>query len=319
MATIQERTSKKGITTYSVGYYTNGKFKYTPTLATREGAEQIKHIIENQGHDVALQLLEAQHLSDKLTLADWFEKHLAMAAIKATEGTIHDYERIAARSWLPRLGHMPLDMITRQDVVDYVSWHMKQPNKLSEAARAKAKREGRPLPAVRYLKPKSIRNAHGLLSAVLQSAVEAGHIDKNVAKGVPLPEDDHEEEKEIFTRDEWDRFYEAMDDHYKPFVAFMLVTGCRIGEATAVQVRDLNLETKTVAIIRAWKKGKGQQKVLGTPKSRRSRRHVMLPDWAVELFAEHAKGKARDDLQPKKRVDCYHVLLHSYISKTMDT
>ena len=296
MATIQERTSKKGVKSYRVGYYVDGKFKYTPTLADREGAEKIAEIIETQGHEIALQILQARRESDSMTLADWFPKHLAIVSIKATEGTIADYRKIAERSWLPRLGQMPLDKITREDVIEFVSWHMKQPNQMSVAAREKAKREGRPLPPLRTLKPKSVRNAHGLLSSVLQSAVEAGHIGKNVAKGVPLPEDDHEDEKEIFTRPEWDRFYAAMQDHYKPLVAFMLVTGCRIGEATAVQVRDVNFETKTVAILRAWKKGAGSQRVLGKPKSRRSRRYVMVPDWALAVMRQCAEGKARDDL-----------------------
>jgi len=73
---------------------------------------------------------------------------------------------------------------------------------------------------------------------------------------VPLPKDEVDEEKHIFSRDEWSRFYEMMHDYCKPMMAFMLVTGCRIGEAKVVQVGDINFQAKTVAIVRAWKKGR---------------------------------------------------------------
>jgi|SRR5690625_729525 len=296
MATIQTRTAKSGVETYRVGYYLDGKLKWTQTLSDLAGAKNIKKIIETQGHEIALQILEAQDASDALTLADWFPKHLAIVSINATEGTLDDYQKVAARSFLPRLGELPLDMITRQDVIDFIAWYKQQPNQRTVDARKKAQREGRPLPELKYLKPKSVRIAHGLLSSTLQTAVEGGHLDRNPAKGVPVPKDDTEEEKEIFSRDEWGLFYEAMQDYYKPLVAFMLVTGCRIGEATAVQVRDLNVATNTVSVIRAWKKGKGRSRVLGSPKSRRSRRFVKLPDWAVEIFKQAAAGKKRDDM-----------------------
>lgn len=38
----------------------------------------------------------------------------------------------------------------------------------------------------------TLRNAHFLLSAVLDSAVEAQHIDRNLDEGAPLPKDDIE-------------------------------------------------------------------------------------------------------------------------------
>src|SRR5699024_5418908 len=296
MATIQARTTKSGVKSYRVGYYADGKFKYTPTLSTLQGAEKIKHIVESHGHDIALDILDAQHRSHRMTWADWFHKHIAIVSIKATEGTIADYWKIAGRSFLPRLGDKPIDMITRQDVTDFIAWYMKQPNQRSVDARAKAEREGRPLPPLKPLRAKSVKNMHTVLSATLQTAMDAGHISRNPAKGAPLPDDEVDEEKEIFSRDEWAAFYEAMQDHYKPMIAFMLVTGCRIGEVTAIRARDINVGSKTVAIIQAWKKGPRSRRELGTPKSKKSRRYVLVADWAIDLFRQQAAGKSRDDL-----------------------
>lgn len=110
------------------------------------------------------------------------------------------------------------------------------------------------LPELVPVKPKTVRNAHSLLSATLESAVEHEHIMRNVARGAPLPKDNIEDEKEIFTRDEWDRFYNAMQDEYKDFTAFLLVVGSRINEATPIEVRDFNPHGRSVGINRALKK-----------------------------------------------------------------
>lgn len=65
-------------------------------------------------------------------------------------------------------------------------------------------------------KPKTVRNAHTLLSAVLQSAVVSEHVEKNVAHRVPLPKDDAEEEMDIFSPKERDAF---LHGHARPLQA----------------------------------------------------------------------------------------------------
>lgn len=299
MANVQERTSSTGIKSYRVGYYDAlGKFKYTPTIDNRDGAERIKEIIEEQGYEIALQILDAQTNSDELTLREWFDRHLAMKAIEVTDGTIAEYEREAERTWMPVLGDFPLDTITKDMIIDWVAWQKDQPTDRSQKARKKAMDaglKGKHLPPVETVKPKTVRNAHSLLSSVLASAVEHDHIPKNVAYGVPLPKDGVEDEKEIFTREEWDRFYAEMTDYYKDFTAVLLAAGVRISELAALRVRDVNPKQRTIVIAQSWKKGRNT-KVLGTPKSRRSRRHVMLPDWAIEACVRNTVGKEPDDL-----------------------
>lgn len=296
MATIQTRKGKTG-ESYRVGYYDDsGKFTFTPTMKSRDGAERIAKIIDKQGYKVALRVLNVKQKSDVLTLEEWFRKHLTRKSITIEDGTIAGYEREAARTWLPILGDYPLDTITSDAVIEWITWQMKQPTARSEARREKERAAGmKKLSPVEMVAPKTVRNAHGLLSSVLQSAVEADLIPRNVAKGAPVPRDGIREEKEIFTREEWELFYSGMQDHYKPLIAFLLVTGCRIGEATAVRAGDLNVKARTVSVVRAWKKARVGRE-MGTPKSRRSRRVIMVDDWAMDAFAALTKDKAPDDL-----------------------
>jgi integrase len=80
---------------------------------------------------------------------------------------------------------------------------------------------------------------------------------------------------------------------YRPFVRFLVGTGLRWGEATALQISDVVLDgpTPSVRVIRAWKRGGDGRPYLGTPKTKRSRRTVSLPDSLVADLRELCAGR----------------------------
>lgn len=316
MASIQKRTSKSGVTTYRVGYMHDSgdgkgrRLQWTHGVTDPRGAVEMKGLFERLGPEVALATIRARLGRDgpnKLLLSEWFEKHLDALRAHATRGTIAGYRDEANRTWLPRLGALPLEAVTRENIVEWVAWQREQETHRSRRARERAAREGRPEPAVRYVAPKTIANAHGTLSTVLARAVEAGHIARNPARGVKLPTDQAQaqREKDIFTQAEWDTFYAAMHPHYRPLTLFLIATGCRIGEASAVQVRDIDLagpeidgvRLVAVHIRRAWKKGEGEaDRYLGPPKSRRGNRTILLGPGMRDVLAPLIEGHDAQDL-----------------------
>lgn len=281
-AYLVKRTRKDGTEAYRVGWRADGKLAWSPTIKSAEGAVEMQGLVERLGPDAALAILRQRSGRDANDgaplLRDWLDRHLSLLEADATPGTIADYRRMAARTWLPRLGSLPLDAITRDDVTEWVAWQRRQPS-----------RGGKPYA------PKSIKNAHGFLSSVLASAVERDLIPKNVARGIGLPDDAAEHEMEVLTDDEWLRFIAAMDEHYQPLTRFLVITGARIGEATAVQVRDIDTQRRTVRIRRAWKKGKAGV-YLGSTKSRRGVRTVALPEAFAAELAALTQGKPADAL-----------------------
>lgn len=289
MATIQTRTNKAGRTTYRVGFYEAGRFQWLPALAREAGAQRVKAIVEDprQGPTVARRILEAQVDSapGMPTLAEFFPRYIEHRGLRCTPGTLAGYEAEAARTFLPRLGELPVDMIDRRTVAEWIRWQLQQPTARwrAVAARAAAATPPRPEPPLATVSPKTVRNAHALLSAVLGLAVQEGILPANPARGADLPDDDVEEERGIFSRAEWARFYAAISESYQPLLIVLLVTGARWGEATALQVRDLDVAASVIHVRRAWKKGK-EGAVLGVPKTARGRRTIMLPDWAVETL-----------------------------------
>jgi integrase len=313
MASIHTRVNSAGETTWRVAYREDRALRWTPAIESGEGAAEMKRLIETIGAPAALAVLAHRSGRDlaksKPLLRDRLAHHLTLLEADATPGTVEDYRRMAERTWLPHLGALPIDAISRDAVIGWVAAQRKQETARSVAARARAKAAGKPLPPVVTYSPKSIANAHGLLSSVLQRAVEDELLTRNVAKGVGLPDDDAEREMEVLDYDEWARFIEAMDPHYRPLTMFLVTVGCRIGEATAIQVGDLDLTRGTVRFRRAWKKG-AQGVYLGSTKSKRGKRTVVLPPALVAVLAEIVAGQPADAMvfttRTRVRVQAQH-------------
>ena len=263
-AKVQPRARKDG----SISY--RQPFRLTPsgavtyeTFDTYEDAARFGRLVDQVGGLTAREVRtrstsSAEHIP---TLATWLETHLTNLAASATPGTVADYRRMAARTWGPRLGPLPLDAITRGAVTAWVAWQRQQTTIRG-----------------RSYSPKSIGNAKCLLSSVLSAAVDAEMIPRNVAHGVPMPSDQERAEMTFLSHNELTTLLDATTPPWRPLVAFLAGTGCRFGEATALVGPDFDLNARqpVVRISRAWKKG-ATGVYLGSPKSARGVRTVTLP------------------------------------------
>lgn len=284
--TAQPYQAKSGTITWYVRYRIPGM--PNPVKDTFEGtnaqadAERFARLVTRAGGSAARATRRSSEGSavDMPTLATWLETHLTNLGASATPGTVAEYRRMAARTWGPRLGPLPLDAITRDTVTAWVAWQRQQ-----MTVRGKS------------YSPKSISNAHGLLSSVLEAAVKAELITRNAAKGTALPSDAERREMVILTANEYVTLHAALPAHWQPLVSLLYGTGLRWAEATALTPGDLDLDgvTPVVRVARAWKQGAAGV-YLGSPKTRRSRRTVALPPQIVPDLRALADGKAAGDL-----------------------
>lgn len=270
------------------------------TFSTYEAAERFIDLGEKHTWAVARTMRHGAE-RDTLaipTLATHFETHLKRLAAARTPGTIEGYRSEARRSWLPRFGHYPLDMITRDMIIEWVGWQRQQETQPSERARAKAIREGRPQPEPQLVRARTIEGYQRLLSSVLNSAVEDGILVRNVARGIALPSDDEDAEMVFLTTAEMSAILAQTPEAWKPLVALMAGTGLRWSEATALRSGDFDLDAAvpTVRVSRAWKRDKKVKggAYLGSPKSKAGKRTVSLAPTTVRIVrasVEKAKGE----------------------------
>ena len=88
----------------------------------------------------------------------------------------------------------------------------------------------------------------------------------------------------FLTPDEFGRVLSQLHPHWRPLALFLVGTGCRWGEATALQVQDVDVLAGEARIRRAWKETGGNGHALGEPKTPRSRRTVTIPPQAVDAM-----------------------------------
>ncbi|MFJ3794994.1 tyrosine-type recombinase/integrase [Streptomyces sp. NPDC090088] len=153
--------------------------------------------------------------------------------------------------------------------------------------------------------PKSIRNRHGLLYCIVQAAVEATPQlrTKNCCTKTRLPraDDDTDEEMTFLEHAEYGRIaQEIKDPDARDLADWLVGTGMRWGEATALMVKDLALDAAapTANVQRAWKrskKGSAEAFYLGPPKTRKARRLVALTPDQVAMLRRQTSGCRPED------------------------
>jgi len=85
------------------------------------------------------------------------------------------------------------------------------------------------------------------------------------------------------THEEFALLYSCVSEHWHPLVEFLVASGARFGEATALKPGDINLTEGTVDIRRAWRYVVGEGFQLGPPKTKRSIRTI---DVAADTLAK---------------------------------
>ena len=95
-------------------------------------------------------------------------------------------------------------------------------------------------------------------------------------------------EMSFWTADEFEAFIEALANKPESYHAFMLLywTGIREGELLALRPMDFDFERGLLMVRRSYSRIKGKD-VIGTPKTRKSRRDVLMPDFLRDEMEDY--------------------------------
>ena len=254
--------AKDGRRTYHVRVRAHGR-QTSESFKTEREALRFCKLVDAMGPESAIAERARRDRADgeyMPTLREWLPKHITQLT-GVTDRTRLDYAAMAARTWLPIIGDLPLDGIDRAAVAAAI-------NALD----------------ARGLSAKSIANAHGLLSAVMASAVLADHIGTNPCHRMRLPRSRETERRDerFLTHEEYHRLIAEIPDQHKPLAVTLFGTGLRWSEATRLEVRDIIPgNPPTLRVTKAWKSTPGRPRHTGPPKSPKSRRTVMLAEQVV--------------------------------------
>jgi len=325
MASLSQRTLKDGTTVYRVTFRPGGGSgrqvveTFNPASGPRRtyaDALAFKHAVEagggayppnyvpGVGYLTAQQFAAEARAQDParrpVLFADFAMDWLDTVANGIEDGTAGRYRRILRNHLLPAFGQFDVrdpEGITPLTIGRWIT----QLRGLDERAEADADEEDAPV----GLSPKSVRNLHGLLSAILQSAVdrEVPLRDRNPcresAKHLPSLEGEGPGEMVFLSPGEYDLIRrEFTDEEARDIADCLYGTGLRYSEATALQVRDFTLEARRphVQVWRAWKQRDDGSYYLDKPKTKAGRRTVHLTPVQVEAWGKRLAGRRRDAL-----------------------
>lgn len=263
--TVEAYTTSTGAPRFKVRYRLDNRSR-SETFTTDRAATEFARLLDTFGPLEAKRILTERRgaTHGTLTLRDWTTQHID--SLSGTQADTIKRYRAIARNDLGSLGPLPISSITAETVSRWVN------------ALAAADASG-----------KTIKNKHGFLSSVLEHAVRNGLIPSNPCKGTKLPRT--ETQPMVFlTHDEYARFLDYVTPYWQPLVTTLFSTGLRWSELTALRVGDVDLEQATITVTRAWKEGR----ILGPPKSRRSRRTISLAPETVDLLRSRVDGRPAD-------------------------
>lgn len=286
MASVEVRYSTSGTKRYRIKFREgggNGPWQ-SETLTSKAAAATFKQAVEEAGHywppewDRVHRRWKTKNTTDgrMVTLDQWASEWLEGLSGVA-ERTRHDYQRDLRLHIRPAFGQTYLDELTPIDVSKWV-------NRLEAAGKA----------------PKTIANVHGLLFQLMRDAAEQGLRSGNPCARTRLPRQDHlTNEAVVFLSPQELEMVLAHCGPARDLFTVMAATGLRWAEAAALQVGDVDLlaQPPTISVQRAWKRlPSGKGRVLGPPKTRRSRRSVPIPDYLVERLIPLVQRSGKDFL-----------------------
>jgi integrase len=240
---------------YRVHYRTPEGGHRAKTFRTRREAEAFLHEIE--GRKIAGRFIDPALA--KQPFRDFLERWLA-SAVHLRPTTRALYRRMADRYLIPGLGERRLADLDRGTCREFLA--------------------GLGVGAA------TVEVVHRLLRRVLEDAVADGILDRNPARGLALPRS-RPREARFLTPEEVAAIADAVPDRYGALVLVMAYGGLRVGEATALTIRRLDLPRRQIHVVESAYEVEGRWAV-GETKTGRGRA-VVLPSTVAEALALHVE------------------------------
>jgi integrase len=235
-----------------------GKRKTFYGKSRKEVQEQLKIALREQQQGI---LMTGPQQTVAQYLAEWLTVHKQVIRPRSYER----YEAIVRLHIAPALGKLPLQKLTGQHLQRLYT------QKLESG-----------------LSPTTVTAIHNMLHTALDNAMKLGLLTRNVCETVSPPRKIRKEIKPL-TPEQARRLLDAAKGHpQEALFVLALATGMRRGELLGLKWQDVNLENGVLQVRRALTRmptGLGYQEA--EPKTKTSRRSIMLTSFAIEALKEH--------------------------------
>lgn len=132
-------------------------------------------------------------------------------------------------------------------------------------------------------KPTYLKTMQSELSAIFNHAVRFYNLRENPVKKAGTIGKGKADEMDFWTKEEYLKFIECVKDKSISYYAFQILYWCGIreGELLALTLADIDFENKKLHITKSYQYINGED-IITDPKTEKSRRDVVIPDFLVE-------------------------------------
>lgn len=209
------------------------------------------------------ELIDTNNITLEKFFTEWLENKIKKDDLSPT--TVDGYENIVHNHIIPTIGNIKL-----QDLKPYTL--QKYFDLKSEA-----------------LSSKTLNNHKRVLTTAFLHALDMDLIEKNPMSKVKTPREKKEETK-FLSIDECNLLLEKIQDNLtlRIPVTLALLLGMRRGEILALSWDNVDLENRTIKIVKNLEYVKGEY-YFKEPKTRKSKRTLSIPESLVNILREHYK------------------------------
>jgi integrase len=263
-------------------YWDGKRWRATVDVGRENGKRKRKYLSGKTKREVQQKLVQAQQVkasglplpADRQTLGQFLDRWLAdVVKPKVRPRTYASYEQLIRLHIKPPLGATPLAKLTPQQLQTWMN--DKQGAGLS---------------------PRTVQYLRAILRRALGQALKWGEVARNVATLTDPPRQE-QADIEPFTTEESQQLLQAIrGERLEALYTVALVLGLRQGEALGLKWADVDLEAGTLRVRCQLQKIEGKWE-FPEPKSKKSRRMVALPPFAVAALREHRLRQLEERLR----------------------
>lgn len=215
--------------------------------------------------------LEKQSANPDMTFQNLYEIYMEDMAARLKQSTLLTKKTVLQTHILPFFGNKPINEIKASDVRRWQAKLMSSPNNYSQTYLKKINTELNSI----------INYAKRFYDLNTNPCGKAGTIGKAKA-----------EEMDYWTYDEYIDFREGVKDKPLSYICFEILywTGMREGELLALSPADIDLDNKLISINRTYQRIGGKD-VFTSPKTRKSKRKIPIPDFLCHELSDYIQSR----------------------------
>jgi integrase len=266
----------------------DGRWEARLELGWQDGKRQRKFVYGRTKKEALTKLREAQRqaaegtlvVSERTTVEEFLTSWLEAVRPTLRASTWRRYEQYVRVHAVPVIGRVKLSKLTPQHL------HRLYTNRLAAGASAQ-----------------TVVHLHRTLHRALNQALRWGLVGRNVAALVDPPRVERPEYVALSPFEARRLMQVAKGDRLEALYVLALMTGLRRGELLGLRWSDVDLDGRRLVVRRSLQVNDEGRWVLGAPKTKRSRRPVLLTGTAVQALRGH---RDRQDAEREKAGELWH-------------